>query len=259
MASSRCRFALAPALLAVCILVLGTLATPAAADSRRFAWSYESTTMPRGLGEYEQWVTWKTDKQSDELYDRLEFRQEFEYGLTDRLQVGLYLANWRYTRSRGGSETQVRTSSVEMIYNLSDPVTSALGTAIYGEVHLGQEKFALEGKLLLEKQWGATSVVANTILEAEWEDEDWIEDKGVFEQTLGVSRQLSPMVMFGAEALYAVEFADWSETGESLLHAGPNLSVRSAGWWTTTAPLFQLSQEDGEPDLMWRTLIGIPF
>ncbi|MGD9547920.1 MAG: hypothetical protein AB7V45_10290 [Candidatus Krumholzibacteriia bacterium] len=246
-------------LLALSLLLLGTLATPAAADSRRFAWSYESTTMPRGLGEYEQWVTWKTDKQSDDLYDRLEFRQELEYGLTDRLQVGLYFANWRYTRSAGGSETQVRTSSIEVIYNLSDPVTSALGTAIYGEVHLGQEKFALEGKLLLEKQWGATSVVANTILEAEWEDEDWIEDKGVFEQTLGLSRQISPMVMFGAEALYQVEFADWSETGDALLHAGPNLSVRSGGWWMTTAPLFQLSDEDGEPGLMWRTLIGILF
>ena len=51
----------------------------ARADTRHFVWSYESTTAPRGSMEYEQWVTWKTNKPSDDLYERLDFRQEFEF------------------------------------------------------------------------------------------------------------------------------------------------------------------------------------
>ena len=247
------------AAVAAVILLVGSWTKDARADSRRFAWSYESTGSPAGLSEYEQWATWKTDKSGDERFERLEFRQEFEHGLTDRLQVGFYFANWRYTRTAEGSDTEVRSSSLELIYNLRDPMTSALGVAIYGEVTLGPQVCELEGKLLLEKNLGPLVLVANSILEAAWEDEDWGQDEGKFEQTLGLSRQLSPKLLFGAEALYEVAFPDWSDTGESLFYAGPTASVRSRGWWLTPTPLLQLSDQSDQPDLMWRTLVGVPF
>lgn len=247
----------ASAVSALLILVLG--ANIASADSRRFAWSYESTTSPAGLGEYEQWVTWKTDKDTDAEYDRLEFRQEFEYGLTDRLQLGFYFANWRRTTTAAGTTTQVRSSSAELIYNLTDPANAPVGAALYAEVSLGQEVFELEAKLLLEKSLGRTLLVANTVLESEWEHEQWADDKGVFEQTIGVSHQITPRVMLGAEGLLEIEIEDWEEAGDPLLYLGPNASVRSEKWWITTSPLFQLSSEEGEPNLSWRTLIGIPF
>ena len=41
------------------------------ADSRPFTFVYESMTMPPGAFEYEQWVTWKTDKNTDPDFDRL--------------------------------------------------------------------------------------------------------------------------------------------------------------------------------------------
>lgn len=250
-----------PAILAAAAVIILTAAGPndASADSRRFAWSYESTGSPRGMSEYEQWVTWKTDRQDDARFERLEFRQEYEHGLTDRLQVGFYFANWRYTRNAAGSDTQVRSSSLELIYNLRDPMTSPLGIAVYGEVTLGEQVCELEGKLLLEKNLGPLVLVANSILEAAWEDEDWGQDEGKFEQTLGLSRQLSPQLLFGAEALYEVAFPDWSDTAESLLYAGPGVSFRSRGWWLTTAPLLQLSDRSDQPDLMWRTLVGFPL
>lgn len=253
------KFAAVAAVLVLVLVLAGSWGADARADSRRFAWSYESTGSPAGLSEYEQWVTWKTDKSSDERYERLEFRQEYEHGLTDRLQFGLYFANWRYTRTAEGSDTEVRSSSLELIYNLRDPATSALGVAIYGEVTLGPQVCELEGKLLLEKNLGSLVLVANSILEAAWEDEDWGQDEGKFEQTLGLSGQLSPRVLLGAEALYEVAFPDWSETAESLFYAGPTASVRSRGWWLTTAPLMQLSDQSDQPDLMWRTLVGVPF
>jgi hypothetical protein len=241
------------------ILTACLLPGEASADARRFAWVYESGTALEGTGEYEQWVTWKTDKETDDRYYRLEFRQEFEYGLTDRLQVGLYFANWRHTRTAGGSKTMVRTSSLEAIYNLSDPTTQPFGAALYGEVSLGQEKFSIEGKLLLEKLSGPWSMALNLILESEWEEEDWAEDKGVLEQTAGISYQFSPRLFVGAELLNEMEIADWSDRGDAVMWAGPNLALRGTRAWVLVSPLFQITDEASEPSLMVRTLVGFPF
>jgi Family of unknown function (DUF6662) len=240
-------------------LALVLLATVAQADSRRFAWSYETTTAPKGSGEYEQWVTWKTDKDSDSDYNRLEFRQEFEYGLTDRLQLGFYFANWRYTKTASGSDTVVRSSSMELIYNLTDPGSSALGSALYGEIALGQDILKFEGKLLLEKHAGSLVYVSNTILEAEWEDANWVTKKGEFAQTLGASYQVSPKLMFGMEMLYEIEMDDWSDAEDPLLFIGPNATYRSRHWWITTSPLYQLTSVESATNLQWRVLLGFPF
>ncbi len=249
-----------PLLLITGVLALSLLIPASSrADARRFAWTYESATAPRGLAEYEQWVTWKTDKDSDDRYDRLEFRHEFEYGLTDRLQVGLYLADWRYTRTASGSDTQVRSTSIEVVYNLSDPMTSGLGVGLYGEVALGEEKFALEGKLLLEKSFGAWVLAGNTIFEGEWEDRNWVEDKAKLEQTLGLSHEFSPRFMLGLEGLFEKEYVDFSDAGPSLFYAGPSVSVRGSSLWVTSSPLVQLSDEADEPGLLLRTLIGYLF
>lgn len=243
------------------ILTCTTLLLPeiANADARRFAWVYESGTALQGTGEYEQWVTWKTDKESDDRYRRVEFRHEFEYGLTDRLQVGFYFSDWRYTRTASGSNTEVRTSSLEVIYNLFDPIARPFGLSLYGEVSLGQEKFEVEGKVLLEKLHGPWSVALNLILESEWEEEDWVEDKGVLEQSAGVSYQFSPRVFLGAEILNEMEISDWSEMGDAVMWAGPNLALRGTKAWVLVSPLVQLTDEASEPGLMVRTLIGFPF
>lgn len=236
-----------------------TFAHDARADARRFAWNYTSTTAPKGNREYEQWVTWRTDRDTDPLYDRVEFRHELEFGLTDRLQLGVYLTDWRYTRTRDGSDTAVRSTAAELIYNLSDPATSALGVGLYGEVAIGAEKFALEAKLLLEKPLGPFVAVSNTVLEAEWEDEDWTEDVGVFEQTLGLSWGASPSLVIGAESVIEKEFPDWGAGTETIAWAGPSASYRFPAFWVTTAPLWQVSDVASEPNLTWRTLFGFDF
>lgn len=240
-------------------LAVGAGAGTAHADSRRFAWNYETTTAPAGTREYEQWVTWKTGRNDDPLYDRLEFRHELEFGLSDRVQLGVYLTDWRYTRAGGGSDTEVRGPAAEVIWNLADPYAAPLGVAAYGEVALAPEKLTLEAKLLLEKPLGAVTLVANTVLEAEWEDEDWVEDTGTFEQTLGASWELSPSLLLGAEGMIEKEFPDWGEGSDAVAWIGPSASVRLPALWITTAPLFLLGAHDDEPGLAWRTLAGFDF
>src|SRR5687768_446888 len=73
----------------------------AKAGERRFTYVYEATTMTPGHLEYEQWLTWKTHSDNDPEFDRFDFRHELEFGLTDRLQLGLYLSDWRIQDGEG--------------------------------------------------------------------------------------------------------------------------------------------------------------
>ena len=66
------------------------------AGSRRFAYSYETTPMAKGALELESWVTLKDHVRSDSDFTRFDFRHEIEYGFSDRLQLALYFADWRY-------------------------------------------------------------------------------------------------------------------------------------------------------------------
>jgi len=246
--------------LAVTILLM-SLQPMAHAGDRRFAFLYEATTTPPGTVEYEQFVTWKKSKKTDSDFDRFDFRHEIEFGLTDHLQMGIYLADWRY--QDGGSvrndRAQYRDTAVELIYNLSNPTTDPLGMALYGEVKFGDELAELEGKFIAQKNIGPWTIAYNATIEAEWEGTEYDEDKGEFEQTFGVSYQLSPHFLMGAELLHEVEFDDWEHTGRNVMYLGPNFSYRSKGWFVTAAPLFQISDVDGEADFLTRVIVGIEF
>src|SRR3954469_1941951 len=74
--------------LAVVLLLIVTAlgVSPALASSRRFTYVYEVTTSPPGDVEIENWVTWRTRK--------VDFRHEFEFGITEKFQAAVYLADW---------------------------------------------------------------------------------------------------------------------------------------------------------------------
>ncbi len=246
-------------LLSLAALSIAALAfTPATtqAAERRFAYSYETTTMPKGTWEFEPWFTYK-HYDSKDVYD---FRYELEYGVTDRLQIAAYLSDWRYTDSdEGDSKAEWKTAGLEAIYSMTNPNTDWIGSALYGEVLIGPEKFALEGKLLLQKNFGPLAVVYNGVVEAEWEGENYDERVGVWENTFGLSYQINPSFTAGVEALHEVEFEDWSEAGDHVFYVGPNVSYRSKNFYATVAGLFQVSDIDDEPEAQVRLLVGFSF
>src|SRR5689334_24469727 len=71
----------------------GTLLT-ARADERFFGYVYEADVLPKGAWEFEQWITYRKGfpggdrSYSQHLWD---FREEIEYGLTERLSAAMYL------------------------------------------------------------------------------------------------------------------------------------------------------------------------
>jgi hypothetical protein len=232
-------------------LVGFSLATAAQAD-RRFAYSYEAKTYTPGSLELETWATWKTR----EDFDRIDFRHELEWGVTERLQLGFYFADWRWQDGAGSSFHDV---GVEAIYNLTNPNTHSLGSSVYGEVKVWEDFVELESKLLLQKNFGKLSVVYNATLAAEWEGDGLSEDKGEIAQTLGAAYSIHPRFWVGVEALHEIEIDGWSDAGASVVYAGPNASFQFGEAFLTLAGLWQLTDEGGEPDFQLRTIFGFHF
>ena len=123
------------------------------ADERFFTYVYESEVLPKGKWEFEQWLTYRKgypdgDRNfSQHIWD---FREEIEYGLTDRLSVAGYL-NFRndqfVARTEGfqdTSEFSFKGVSVEFKYQLLNPNKQPVGLALYFEpTYNGTDLFAV--------------------------------------------------------------------------------------------------------------------
>lgn len=248
--------------LAVSAFAFSSTLLPASAGQRKFAYSYEATTSPKGVVEMENWVTWKRADVDGDRAHIFEFRHEIELAVTDRLQLGFYLADWSYNDSDPRKRANFQHSGIEAIYGLTNPTTDWLGSALYLEALASDDSLELEGKLLLQKNFGPVVVAYNAILEAEWEGERFSslnERNGEFAQTLGISVELNRRVAAGAEVVHEIALPDWSEAGDSVVFAGPNVSVRFGRAYATAACLFQLTDVSGEPDVQTRLIVGFEF
>lgn len=243
------------------LLVAALPALSAFAGARRFTYVYETSTAAPGTFELESWITWSTHKDEDSTFDRLDFRHEIEFGITDRLQAAVYVADWNYRdgRSIENPGYAYDGSAFELIYNLSNSQTSPIGSALYGELKIGEDLVKLESKILLDKQFGPLLLAYNATLEAEWEGEDLDERTGEFQQTLGGSYEITPQFLVGGELLHEIEFPEWSEGEDSVVYAGPNVSIRFGNWWTTATALVQLTNIGGEANFQLRTIVGYSF
>lgn len=247
----------AAAIAAAGVLTIG--ASSAKADPRTFLFSYEATTMPAGTHEIENWATWKSRTEDDHSFNRFEFRHELEFGVTDRLQMSIYLSDWQYEHSHEDNGARWNGVATEVIYNLTSPVTDPIGIAVYGELKGGDEAIEAEGKVLLQKNIGPFVFVWNGVLEAEFEGDGYAEHNGTLEQTAGISYQVFPAFTVGVEAVHEAEYENWSEWGRNTVYVGPNAVYRGEGWWVGVAPLMQVTSVDDEPQFVTRMAVGIDF
>jgi len=208
----------------------------------------------------ENWVTWETRRGDGDNTNLWKFRHELEFGITDRFQVGLYLANWNLTSNTNQKvRTAYESASAEFIYRLTDPTKDPLGTALYLEIEGGKDLFVLEGKLLLQKNIGRWTIAWNGVLESEWEGHGLNERVFNLEQTFGVSYEITPKFSAGAELVHEVSFDDTSKAGPNILFAGPNVSWRFKRGYITAATLFQCTNVLDEPEIQSRVIFGINF
>jgi hypothetical protein len=154
--------------------ILSLVSFAASAEESVFAYVYTTDLLPQGAKEVEQWMTWRHQKIAG-TYDQIEGRTEFEYGLTDRLQVALYLNyNWTQAYHNGpfGATTppeqfadfypgpddhfnRARLVGVsgEAIYRILSPYTDVFGLALYTEPTVGTNFFEVENKIVVQKNF----------------------------------------------------------------------------------------------------------
>jgi len=238
----------------VAAVVLG-LASAAHADERKFNYSYEAKTLPEGGFEFEQWATLKMEKDAGD-YNRLDLREEFEFGLTDRLTTSAYL-NLRYqaTRSVPGETNEhmfgFESVSSEWKFKVTDPTTDLVGFLLYGEITANNEEYEFEFKLVFSKHIGPVTIAYNFVFEWELEETNgnsvW-QWANVIENTIGVALDLPflPGSSIGVEARSEAHF-ERSLGGEhnSAYWIGPNVHYATSSWWATLSFLTQLKDGQG--------------
>jgi hypothetical protein len=238
------------ALCAICAVLLPSICF---AGARHFTFIYEAPTAAPGSFEIENYAT----TQFTDGFTRANFRHELEIGITEHFQASIYLANWDYTRSRENRGAHYDSSSLELIYNLTNPVADPIGISLYQEISGGRRTFESETKLIAQKNFGPLILAYNLTLEAEWEDKGLREHNGEIQQAFAASYEISPRVSVGAEMLHEILLPAWhSAESENNFFIGPNVSYRGNRWFATVTALAQTTRTEGEPHYQVRLIFG---
>ena len=236
------------------ILLVASLLTSflaARADERLFTYTYEADVLPKGGVEFEQWLTHRRGKK-DGVFAAWDFREELEFGLTEKLTSALYL-NFRNTHSEDVSgvvdqdKFEFKGVSSEWKYQLLNPNTKPIGLLAYAEATYDGEEFELEEKIVLQKNFGEKWVIAfNVTFEEEWAFTPTdTEEELTLELTGGLSYKLTPHWALGLEGRNARKFPDFDSEKSCAWFVGPALHYGSSKWWATLTVLPQVA---GRPD-----------
>lgn len=241
------------------ILLLILPATAALAGARHFGYVYEAVTSAPGSLDMENWVTW-SHTTNPQRVDGVDFRHEFEFGVTENFQASLYVADWFYSSDRQNSGFTYSDSALELIYNLTNPVIDPIGLAMYEEIRAGDRVFELESKLIAQKNIGPLILAYNVTLEAVWEGTGLQDREGELQQALGASYEISQRLSVGIEMLDEFVFPEWRDNERVRnFFIGPNVCFRHQNWFVTVTALAQATNTPDEADFQLRTIFGIGF
>jgi len=226
----------------------------ATADNRLFTYVYEPGYSEQGALELEQHVTARLGKDQGR-YTGWDFREELEYGITERLKTALYL-NFTHVDSSDVHNridedgTTFKGISSEWTYRVLDPVEKPVGLSLYGEVTVSDNEVELEEKLILGQYWGSWGAALNIAFEQEWEKEgDETEEEGILDITGGIARYLNRHWSVGLEARNKRIFPDYDSEENSAWFVGPNVHYKGIRWGGTLTVLPQVyGSGDGARD-----------
>jgi hypothetical protein len=255
------------------------LAASARANPRPLPFTYQSESLAAGTGEIEQFIDFDPVRAlllpsgNPTTYLATQYQTEFEYGLTDKLELALYLTFVPTASSEEYSSVPVlpmgNGSAQRVRYRFADPGAWPIDVAVYGEVTENQREIELEGKIILQRRVGKLRLITNLWAEREMYfngDREW-----VLNPTLGATYELSPKFHLGLEGWMRAEYAD-GESGPRPFNDGPHVFVGPAFmfnfgrlWWATgayarvTDPSRDVQVGDAYGRIWVRTVVGLGF
>src|SRR4051794_3570351 len=243
-------------LVAAAGLALGSVVAPrtALANPRPLPFTYPYETLPEGEAEIEQYVDATPLRALDEggarIWEpRYVLQTEYEYGITDRLELGLYLV----FQSDPGGPLGFDGTKQRLRLRLADQGEWPVDVAVYGEISEMHDELELEEKLILGKRFDKLRLMANLWFEESFERYSG-EPETVANPTLGATYEISPTFHVGAEywlhaKLAKEEYApspdpvanDVLAFNDAAHHyVGPALSIQFGKLWWSAAAYYRL-------------------
>lgn len=234
------------ALAGVAAATLLALAPTARANPRPLPFTYQSESLAKGTGEVEQFIDFipimvTTGPGLPTHYLATQFQTEIEYGLTDKLEIALYLMFVPQPNPEAFSGVPQLTmgngSSQRVRYRFADPGAWPVDVAVYGEVTENDHELELEAKIILQRRIGKLRLITNLWAEREMyysSAREW-----VLNPTLGATYEFSPKFHLGLESWMRAEYLD-GQMGPRVFNQGPHVFVGPAFmfnfgpvWWAT--------------------------
>lgn len=254
------------------ILIMTLLATPifSSATERLFGYSAGAEPLPKGAKELYLWVTSRTSK-GQGTYQAYDISQEFEYGLTDRGHISLYL-NQRYFNIQNSAPEDddgnplynnregfyFQGPQAAYVYNFISPYLNkhGFGFSLYLEPGYSRifkingkkmDEYYLETKLLFQKNFDNDTMffVFNINVETEWrkfQDAEDSETELATELTTGLSKRVADGTFIGLEGRYHSEYPSMNFGNQEhyAYFLGPNIHYAQKRWWVTLTYLPQV-------------------
>lgn len=218
------------------LLSLLALLAPAFAGERTFAFSYGYGTVPKGGVEVEHYTTMKLEGDGETL--GWEHQVELEYGITDRLEAGLYFVG----RQTGGGPLSYRGFKARGRYRLGNEGVGPVDTGLYLE-YISSPTFtsnAVEAKVILAKKFSRFESALNVEYKVEFSEDGVLHE---FEPTCGIGLYLAPAVVVGLESKTEIFWEGGGRAGP-YEWAGPSLHLAGEGGklWVTLAGLVGVTE-----------------
>ena len=190
------------------LAAIAAAAGTAAANPRPLPFTYTTETLPPGAVEIEQFADLTPLRALSPAtggpvwYLGSQFQTEIEIGLLDRLELGLYFTLVPQMNPERLSQTAQMTEGnglkQRLRYTFATPGEWPIDVGVYGELTENEHELEFEGKLLLQRRFGALRVAAN--LWAEYEIEFGASHDVVLDPTAGATYEISPKVSIGVDS-----------------------------------------------------------
>lgn len=258
-------------------LAVAVVPVVAVANPRTLPFTYQHEQLTAGEAEVEQFVDMTPVRARDEAtgdpawYGLTQLQTEFEQGLSDRLELGLYVS---FVPSAATGFTQVPRASEgtgikqRLRFQLAPTGAWPIDLSLYGEVAENEREIELEGKIIVQRRIGPARLIANLTAEHEMYF-DGRRDR-VLAPSAGLTFETSASVQPGIEWWMDAEYPEKDPPAKRPFALGPHHYVGPALllqfgriWWTTglyvraSDTRHTLQPGEGFGNVWARTIVGI--
>lgn len=168
------------------------------ADTRSYVWTYEYTTMPKGMWELETYVTTEIPDMHKSNINTVKPQLELEHGITDKWDIAMYQMA-RINNKESETDSRYTGFKIRTRYRFGERGQFIIDPLVYLEYIRDpdfQKPNVIEGKLILAKDIEDLNVSYNQIFERDLENRG----KTASEYAVGVSYRVMSGLRLGAES-----------------------------------------------------------